>query len=86
MKPEGIEFNVNHDVWVKLTASGHAELQKQHRDITTYWGNDFEYKPPKEVEGWSKWQLRNLMQRLGHRMAMGLPLPFETNIILEKEE
>ena len=41
------------------------------------------YQPPIEIDGWSKWQMRDLFHQLGGHLKMGFDLPFASNILLE---
>lgn len=42
------------------------------------------YIPPVEdSDGWSSWQLWNLMQELGPHIYIGCEIPFETTIEFE---
>lgn len=80
-----MDFNINEHVRVKLTDHGRKALERQHVEFWAATGRPapYAYTPPKEdSEGWSRWQLHNLMQELGHLCVMGRPLPFETTIQL----
>lgn len=83
--PQPVALNINHIVRVRLTDSGRAALARQHVE---FWANagraePYPYTPPKEdAEGWSEWQLWNLMQDLGHLCRLGFEPPFETTIQL----
>lgn len=76
-----VKFNINEHVRVKLTDVGRA----WHREyMLPFHTPDYPYKPPKEdAEGWSRWQLHDLMQIFGSKIAPGTDLMFETDIILE---
>ena len=83
-----IEFNINDYVWVKLTDVGRKLLKEQHEKLNklmeSYGGGPYpSYRPPIEIDGWSKWQMWDLFQRLGKHLQMGFDLPFEGNIRLE---
>lgn len=85
-----MKLNINHDVKVKLTDYGREICHKQWSDTMTYFDrrDKFPYVPPKEDEnGWSTWQLWDLMNTFGEVLYMGNPkLPFETEIeIIENE-
>jgi len=80
---EQIQFNINDHVRVKLTDLGRQILIKNHIEL---FGSQDKYKAPEEdAEGWSRWQLWELMQELGNSCYNGCNVPFETTIILEKE-
>lgn len=80
-----IEFNVNNYVWVKLTGVGIKELERQHRELReAFPGIGGNFEPPKsDDEGWSKWQMHDLMNRFGHMMSCGMQVPFETTIRID---
>lgn len=78
-----IDFNINHYVYVRLTPHGKECLRKNYDELRASFGKElpFEFKLPKEdSEGWSKWQMHDLMDELGRYVGMGRDLPFETTI------
>jgi len=80
-----LEFNVNDWVMVKLNSVGLAELEKQHKEFASMFLKAGEFKPPKEdAEGYSKWQLHDLMHRFGHMMTLGSIPPFDTTVRINK--
>ena len=60
-----MKFNINNDVKVKLNDKG--------RKIT-----NFTVKEDKD--GWSKWQLWDLMSTFGKYISLGCATPFDTEI------
>ncbi len=78
------EFNINDKVRVKLTDHGRKLLESDHEE---FWKNmriPMVYTPPVEdSEGWSTWQLWNLMQQLGPYIHLSCQVPFETTIEFE---
>lgn len=81
-------FNVNEEVLVKLTEFGKIQLCKDHYEFWVQSGvkNIPEFHLPKEDSfGYSKWQLWDLMQRLGKYCGLGNKLPFDTDVIFIKE-
>lgn len=83
--PRGVTFNLNHDVWVRLTDAGRALYRKQWEDLRDqYPGITTEHAPKEEDDGgWSRWQLWELAGTFGHALYNGNPhLPFETEIRL----
>jgi hypothetical protein len=66
-----IKFNINNYVKVKLTPMG-KEILKE-----TYFENIAE-----DDNGWSRWQLWELMLIFGKHLHMGLDNPFEIEIKL----
>jgi len=83
-----IKYNVNDFVWVKLTAYGKEELEKQHNELSDklkYSMSDYPFKlPEKDKDGYYKFQLWYLMQTFGH--LMGCKSPFEMDIKLENKK
>lgn len=82
-----INFNINHNVLVKLTEFGKIQLCKEHYKfwVKTGMKNIPEFHLPKEdSSGYSEWQLWNLMSLLGKYCGLGSALPFETEIIFIK--
>ena len=82
-----LNFNINHYVYVKLTDAGRTELKRQHKELYSVLPErlrDTDFKPEKEdSEGWSKWQMWNLMNTFGLMIRMCEDLPFETEIRIE---
>lgn len=76
---EFIEFNMNHQIKVKLTELGKRELQRQH--------DEFELFPSMEItedeNGYSSWQAWVLFSKLGHRLHIGFDSPFELDVLIE---
>lgn len=69
---EKINFNINHNVWVRLTDKGRLIARK-----------DSDWRP-EEKDGWSKWQLWDLINTFGDFCYLGAAkLPFETEILIE---
>jgi hypothetical protein len=80
-----IEFNINHWVRVKLTEHGRQHHRRKNEALL--WEHGADYQPPEEdAEGWSKWQLWDLMCEFGDGILMAGPLMFETTIQLIVEE
>ena len=76
---EFIEFNINDNVQVKLTGRGRDCLRKQWEALLM--GSTLKYTPVDEdADGWSCWQLWDLMSQLGTFMTMGSAPVFETTI------
>ena len=82
-----ISFNINHNVHVKLTDAGKTELKRQHDSMYGSMPNHLwssKYEPPVEdADGWSKWQLWDLMSQLGGKCYNGCNVPFETEIKID---
>ena len=83
---ELVGFNVNDKVRVRLKQKGRDELLRQHRELYTSLGRPDEWyrAPTEDSDGWSSWQLWDLMNRLGHLCTLGFDPPFETEIQFER--
>lgn len=81
------DFNVNDYVYVKLTDVGIEELERQHKELIEHHPNYTSpfIAPKTDDEGYSKFQLWDLMSRLGHLCKLGCRQPFETTIKLNKQ-
>jgi hypothetical protein len=76
-----ISFNINDNVRVRLTPHGHAIYRKNHDELYIFNANPNPYRAPTEdADGWSTWQLWDLMSHFGASMHNGCKLPFETEI------
>ena len=76
-----LKVNINDSVRVRLTDHG-RKLHREHWD--RFVGDAYPYRAPEEDEqGWSGWQLWDLMSVFGEHMCMAGPLPFETEIEIE---
>lgn len=93
--PDAIPFNVNGHVWVKLADLGRRRHREQWEELTGVFRpvgqppvplpSWLEYTPPEEdPDGWSRWQLWELMRLFGPSCGNGLPVPFETEIRLSQ--
>jgi hypothetical protein len=85
MTSELIKFNINQIVRVKLTDHGRKIHRQQFRKFNAQFPNGtFKYDPPKEDEdGWSRWQLWDLIETFGSHVGVCKLLPFETEIELD---
>jgi len=74
-------FNINEYVRVRLSSEGLAILMDRHSDLARRWPSVGDFVPPKvDSDGWSEFQLWNLMQIFGPHITMGCKPPFETTI------
>jgi hypothetical protein len=73
-----LPFNVNHFVWVRLTDVGLKHLRTPE--------HEWRLKFLRTEDGWSQWQLWDLMYVFGPLMGNGFPVPFETTVKLETWE
>lgn len=80
-----MRFNLNDYVRVRLTDHGRMIHREDFEQLRAQCPNGtLRYSPPKEdAEGWSRWQMWNLMYHFGNAMGPGCDLPFEIDIILE---
>jgi repressor LexA len=83
-------FNINDYVKVRLTDVGRQLHRKNWEDIIPETPLKIEflnkYQPPSEDNnGWSEWQMWDLMSEFGRYMYLNCNPPFETEIeIVEK--
>jgi hypothetical protein len=78
-------FNVNDTVRVKLTDYGRAMHRANHDGHNAGRARrglpPIAYLRPKEdADGWSKWQLWELMREFGPHVGLGRDVPFATTI------
>jgi len=79
-----ISVNINEMVKVKLSDKGREIHRKNYEEL--FKGSSFshEYREPKtDEEGFSEFQLHEIMNEFGSHIIMGRELPFETEIIFE---
>lgn len=81
-----ININLNNWVKVKLTELGKEIERKNYQDINElvkkYGGKHSEYKLEIDGDGYTSYQLWELIEKFGSYVGLGKNLPFETNIIL----
>lgn len=73
------KMNLNGHVWVKLNDKG----RRMHRD---YWEpfSGGKYQPPEvSIDGYSRFQLHELMRIFGPGCSVGCDIPMESEIILD---
>ena len=76
-----VSFNINEYVKVKLNESGLNELERQHEELRQRLLSVGEFRPPKvDEDGYSKFQMHDLMKRLGHTCMLGVEPAFDANI------
>lgn len=82
------ELNVNHYVFVRLTDFGRQVERKNHEKLFAGYPPGLCPFSPKEEdpEGWSRWQLWDLMKEFGSVISMAGPVPFETTIRIDEAE
>lgn len=72
------DFNINANVWVRLTDEGRRIFSDEQAKYPEHYRLRLE-----EDDGWSRWQFWELMSIFGARMFNGCNVPFETTIRLE---
>ena len=77
------EFNINHYVHIRLTEKGRQILRDKHEELRAYFPNEEYQERPEDKDGWSKWQLHDVMRTFGGCMYAHSDVPFETTIKLE---
>lgn len=78
-------FNVNHNVRVKLNQRGLDILKAEHDDLRESFPKLGPWKPPTvDSEGYSTFQLWALMQTFGPHVGLGMQVPFDTEILIDK--
>lgn len=72
-----MDFDINNLVRVKLTDKGRALHAADHALSCLSEGQKIPYKPRKEdAEGYSEWQLWELMAAFGKHLGNGFDMPF----------
>lgn len=88
-----ITTNINDIVKVKLTDLGVSILLEKHNDFNDFmWekgirrASEFkEFEVKRDEEGYTSFQLWDLMNIFGPYLTLGTDIPFETDIILTYE-
>jgi hypothetical protein len=77
-----VTLNLNDYVYIRMTDFGRQEHKRQYEELR----KEFRYLPEdaqikEDDDGWSRWQLYNIMNIFGHLLYNGAQqLPFETYI------
>lgn len=84
-----VKFNINNTVKVKLTQMGRDIFFNHIEEINKYYGEKIvePYYPKSDENGYSQFQLHELMSLYGKHLSMGgtverNTLPFETEILI----
>jgi hypothetical protein len=81
MDKKQVEFNINENVYVRLTPYGKKVLQER----AVFYG--YPYIEKQEVDGWSRWQMWDLISTFGECLYLGAAqLPFLTDIRIEVKD
>lgn len=81
-----MKFNVNCSVKVKLTELGEAILEERYDKLDEFIksrngkGLEYPFLVLKDKNGYTKFQLWDLMETFGPYVGLGRELPFETEI------
>jgi hypothetical protein len=79
-----VKFNINDHVKVKLTKAGREELKKQHEKLKLTFPKLGEWQERKvDEDGYSRFQMHDLMSIFGVLLTPCRELPFNTEIIIE---
>jgi hypothetical protein len=78
-----MKFNINSCVWVKLTPKGRRKLRDE-RMIAEQLINS-SWAPSREKNGYTEFQLWELMHIFGEDLFNGSELSFETEILIGEE-
>ncbi len=87
-----IKFNINHKVKVKLTEEGRKILKAEGEVLIKIYPDMKEFAelnymlPEIDEDGYSTYQLWDLMKTFGDHMYNGCSVPFETEILILTEE
>ena len=65
-----LEFNINRYCWVQLTDRGRKILEDK-------------WSPEEDENGWSRWQMHDLMLTFGDVLYPGFGVPFNPDIRIE---
>lgn len=82
-------FNINSHVRVKVTEHGFAVMDAADEALNRLLGSRLPHRSPRirveqaEGNGWSRWQMWDLMQTFGSAVGMGRDVPFETAVEFE---
>lgn len=82
-----VEFNINETVKVKLTDHGRDIYYHQYDALNSKCKRIINAPkfPKTDENGYTSFQLWNLMELYGPYMKLTAPLPFETDILIENK-
>ena len=85
-----MKFNLNSFVKIKLTSCGKEILHNRRKDLYNKIGQPMpEYSIVEDEDGWSRWQLWEVMSIFGNHLYMGAsqhPFGLEIDIPIMLEE
>tara|TARA_R110000744_G_scaffold147612_1_gene260561 strand:- start:2926 stop:3177 length:252 start_codon:yes stop_codon:yes gene_type:complete len=82
-----MNLNLNETALVKLTPIGVKILEERHLELlksNPNYSTPF-LLPNTNGDGYSKWQLWQLMSTFGEHIGMAKELPFETEVVIENK-
>lgn len=82
-----MEFNINNYVDVKLNEIGIAILEKRNAELRSRIPSFPVFAPPEtDQNGFSRWQLWELMEQFGPHISLGSAPPFDTVILIDDSD
>jgi len=74
-------FNINEFIKVKLTPKGIAVLKERHRNLQRKFPKIGPFRMPQiDADGYTEYQMWDLMNTFGESIGLGFNIPFETTI------
>ena len=79
-----MKLNINECLKVKLTTAGINELSRQREEFIRAFPHIKlgDLIKNTDSDGYTKFQLHDLMNKFGHMMSVGSELPFHANILI----
>jgi len=80
-------YNINSNVYVKLTPKGHELYKKFWEEV--FKDSETKHTAPvihTDAEGWTEFQMWDLMSIFGPHLYNGCNVPFETNIRFRRDD
>lgn len=81
---ESATYNINNYVLVKLTSYGLDIMRRARESFVSRYPSVQWTEPAPDAEGYVRFQMWELMQLFGEHIRMGGPVPFETEVRLER--
>lgn len=80
-----IEYNLNKTVYVRLNNTGRNIYKSYMEELNRNCTMRFSVEPEVDKNGYTKFQLWDLIHIFGEYIDLGLPTPFDKNCIYFKE-